>query len=647
MQRAILRAHDNHLQIQNLRALSLSSTSTLGISGNSVRRNHASNEIAFLGVSETTKPDGHALVQMIRNCMTQAHTSYGEQLHCYVLQSGFSSNVFVSTALVSFYAKMVSLEDARKVFEEMPQRNVVSWNTMISGYAHSGKLQKALSFFLELNKSEILADAYSCTPALAACGQLRLLRLGMSIHSRIVMYGLESSVVVGNCLIDMYGKCCSVEDAIRVFHGLVEKDVISWNSVIAASARNQRLEQAFAYIYQMPCPDTISYNELINGVAQFGNIDEAIDILRSIPNPDSSSWNSIISGYMVRNRTWEALGFFTQMHAKGVIMDVFTFSSILSGIARVSSITWGTSIHCCTVKHGLVASTIIGSALISMYSKCGQVRDAEILFRSLPSKNIVTWSTIISGFAHNGESDKVIQYFEGLQGEKELRPDDITFVNLLAACSHNKMPLEQAYKYFSRMINEYGIEPTPEHLASMIRLMGHDGEVARAKKMIYELGFGSCKSVWKALLGACDECGNLEVAKVAAAKMVELGGDDDFGTANISYSPVSVSDKVAAEDDINFVENNFHDDSKEEEAEKSYQNDALVVKDGGNLKHSSSSRTRSSILIGELKTSGVVEHLSNLPLMKGKDDEKKYCGLRCVCWWSCFMFALSTGRRPS
>ena len=529
MQRALFRAFENHIQTQNLLPLSLFSTSTLSISVSSVRRNHTGNEIAFWAVSETAIPDGHALVKMIRECIVQGQTSYGEQLHCSVLQSGFASNVFISTALVSFYAKMVSLDDARTLFDEMPHRNVVSWNTVISGYVHSGKLQKALSFFLELNKSEIQADAYSFTPALAACGQLRLLHLGMSMHARILIYGLESSAVVANCLIDMYGKCCSVEDAIRVFHGLVEKDVISWNSVIAATARNQRLEQAFAYVYQMSRPDAISYNELINGVAQFGNIDEAIDILRSIPNPNSSSWNSIISGYVARNRTWEALAFFTQMHAKAVIMDEFTFSSILSGIARVSSTTWGTSIHCCTIKHALVTSTIIGSALISMYSKCGRVRDAEMLFHSLPNKNIVTWSTMISGFAHNGESVKVIQYFEGLKGEKDLRPDNITFVNLLAACSHNKVPLEQAYTYFSCMTNEYGIEPTPEHLASMIRIMGHHGEVATAKKMIHELGFGSCKSVWKALLGACDECGNLVVAEVAAAKMVELGGADDFG----------------------------------------------------------------------------------------------------------------------
>lgn len=473
-------------------------------------------------------------MQKIRNCTINGHICQGEQLHCYVLRSGFTSNVFVSTALIAFYAKLVSLEDAHKLFVEMPQPNVVTCNTMISGYVHSGKLHKALYFFLDLCKSYIRADAYSFTSALAACGQLSLLQLGMSIHLRIVTYGLESSVVVANCLIDMYGKCSSVEDAVRVFDELIDKDVISWNSIIAASARNQITELASAYFSQMPCPDTISYNELINGIAQFGNIDEAIEILRNMPGPNSSSWNAIITGYVVRNRPWEALKFFTQMHTNAVPTDEYTFSSILSGVSCLSSLKWGSLLHCCTIKHGLIASTIIGSALIGMYSKCGQVKNAEMLFHSLPSKNIVTWSSMISCFAHNGESHKVVQYFEELKGVKGLKPDDITFVNLLAACTHNKMPLEKGYEYFTSMIKEYGIEPRPEHLGSLIRLMGHHGEVSRAEKMIYELGFESRSSVWRALLGACGTCGNLEVAKVAAAKVTELKGDDEFGYVVLS-----------------------------------------------------------------------------------------------------------------
>ncbi|XP_021856640.2 putative pentatricopeptide repeat-containing protein At5g47460 [Spinacia oleracea] len=536
MQRTLFRALENHFQNYNLFLLSPSSTSKTPISF--TRRNHTHDTgVEFSGVRETirweTNPDGFTLVQMIRNCINHRYVSHGKQLHCYALQSGFASNVYVNTALVSFYAKVVSLDDAHKLFDEMSQPNVVSWNSIISGYVHSGNLYKALSLFLELNQSDLLPDAYSFTSALAACGQLSLLLLGMSIHSRIILYGLESSVVVANCLIDMYGKCSSDDGAIHVFNELKYKDVISWNTVIAACARNRRLELASDYFYQMPYPDTVTYNEMINGISQFGDIDEAIKILKSMPNPNSSSWNAIISGYVVKNRAWEALNFFTQMKARSVVMDEFTYSSILSGIACISALRWGTLLHCCVIKQGLVTSMMIGSALVDMYSKCGQVKDAEMLFQFMPRKNIVTWNALISGLANNGESHKVVQYFEELKDAKGLKPDDITFVNVLAACSQCQMPLERAYEYLISMNDDYGIKPKPNHLASIIRLMGHHGQLCKAESMIYELGFGSCPSVWRALLGACGACGDLDVAKVAAAKLRRLE-DNEVGYVILS-----------------------------------------------------------------------------------------------------------------
>ncbi|XP_057976884.1 putative pentatricopeptide repeat-containing protein At5g47460 [Malania oleifera] len=492
----------------------------------------SSNDMALFEASGLlnagTKPNGRALVYLIRASSTLGYLSYGQQLHCYVLRSGFCSNVFVSTVLIGFYVKFELLSDAHKVFDEIPEPSVVSWNSLISGYVQSGRCVKALNLFLQLVRSELRADPFSFTAALAACGQVSLLQPGMSIHSKVVKLGLEWSVFIGNCLIDMYGKCGYVEEAIQAFNKMVDKDIISWNSVIAACARNQRLEQAFFFFHEMANPDTISYNELISGIAQFGNMEDAIKILSNMPNPNSSSWNSVITGYVNRAQPWEALEFFSEMHSKDVEMDQFTFSSILSGSAGLSALTWGILIHCCTMKYGLDTRIVVGSALIDMYSKCGRVKIAESIFQLLPRKNLITWNAMISGFAHNGNSAMVIQLFEQLKKVRDLKPDGITFLNVLLACWDNQMPLHTAMKYFESMIKDYGIGPMAEHCSSMIRLMGQGGEVWRAQKMIYELGFGSCGIVWSALLGACGACGNLEVAEVAAAKVIELEGNDEF-----------------------------------------------------------------------------------------------------------------------
>lgn len=405
---------------------------------------------------------------------------------------------------------------------------------MISGYVHSGKFRKALNLFLELERSNICSDSYSFTAVLSVCGQLNLVRFGKLVHSRIVKFGVECSTFVANCLIDMYGKCNHVEDAIKIFDEMWSKDTFSWNSVIGASARNQRIEQAFGFLNRMPNPDTISYNEMINGIAQFGNMEQAIEILSTMPNPNSSSWNSILTGYVNRNRPRNALEFFRKMHSNGIRMDEFTFSSILSGIARLGAFTSGVLIHCCVAKHGFDESVVVGSGLIDMYLKCGQVNTAEFLFESLPDKNLVTWNAMISGYAHNENLTKVIQVFEQLKHAKDLQPDGITFLNVLSACWHNKTPLEVASLYFESMIRDYEIDPTVEHCSCIIRLMGHEGEVRRAEGMIKRLGFESCGGVWRALLAACGVCGDIEVAETAARKVIDLEGDGEFVHVMIS-----------------------------------------------------------------------------------------------------------------
>ncbi|KAG4403875.1 hypothetical protein AAZX31_01G195000 [Glycine max] len=342
---------------------------------------------------------------------------------------------------------------------------------------------------------------------------------------------MDDGTVVANCLIDMYGKCGFVERAVQVFSQTIEKDVISWNSVIAASANNGHIELAYKFLHLMPNTDTVSYNGLINGIAQFGNVEVAVQVLSSLPSPNSSSWNSVITGFLDTNRAREALDMFRKMHLRKVEMDEFTFSIILNGIACLSALTWGMLIHCCTIKCGLDASVVVGSALIDMYSKCGQVKNAESIFlHALPNKNLVSWNAIMSGYARNGDSAGVIHLFKLLKMERDVKPDCITFLNLnlISVCSHSEIPFEVAIRYFESMIDEYKIAPSIEHCCSMIRLMGQKGELWRAERLILELGFESCGVVWRALLGACGTQADLQVAEIAAAKVIEMDRDEDY-----------------------------------------------------------------------------------------------------------------------
>lgn len=480
------------------------------------------------------KPSAFGLVQLIRIATDLVCHKFGQQLHSYALRSGYFSHIYVSTSLITFYVRRQSFTDAHKLFVEIPQPNVVSWNTLISGYVHAGQFRKALSFFTRLERSDICADAFSFTSAMAACAQLSLLKLGSSIHSKTVKLGMANDTVVANCLIDMYGKCGSAEHAVCLFSEIIDKDTISWNSVIAASANNGNFGLAYKFLQLMPKPDTISFNGLINGIAQAGNIEDAVWILSTMPCPNSSSWNSIITGFVNRNRVRESLDMFNKMHSRNVQMDEFTLSVILNGIAGLSALTWGMLIHCCTIKCGVDTSVVVGTALIDMYSKCGRVNDAKSIFIILPNRNLVSWNAMISGYARNGDFAQVISLFELLKMERDTKPDGITFLNLISACSHHEIPFEAAIGYFEAMINEYGIAPSTEHCCSMIRLMGQKGELSRAERMIQELGFESCGVVWRGLLGACVTQEDLQVAEIAAAKVIELERDEDYVYVSLS-----------------------------------------------------------------------------------------------------------------
>jgi len=474
------------------------------------------------------KPSALALVDLIRTATDLCCHKFGQQIHSYAIRSGYHhSNIYVSTSLIKFYVKLHFFTHAHNLFVEIPHPNVVSWNTSISGYVHAGQFKKALSLFTKLERSQVCADTFTFTSAMVACAQLSLLKLGSSIHSKTVRLGMDNNTIVANCLIDMYGKCGSVERVIRIFSDIADKDVISWNSVIAACANNGNIGLGFKFLQLMPNPDVVSYNGLINGIAQAGKIEDAVRILSTMSCPNSSSWNSVITGFVNRSRVPEALEMFGKMHLRNLQMDEFTFSIILNGIASLSALTWGMLIHCCTVKYGLDSSVVVGSALIDMYSKCGQVNDAESIFNVLSNRNLVSWNAMIYGYARNGDSAQAISLFELLKMERDTKPDGITFLNVISACSHSQIPFEAGIRYLDDMINEYGIAPSIKHCCSMIRLMGQKGELSRAQKMIHELGFESCGVVWRSLLAACGTQEDLQVAATAAAKVIELERNED------------------------------------------------------------------------------------------------------------------------
>ena len=481
-------------------------------------------------LNDGDKPDdtSSVMVHLLRVSGNHGYVSLCRQLHGYVVKHGYVSETRLSNSLMRFYKTSDSLEDAHRLFDEMPDPDVISWNSLVSGYVQSGRLQEGLCLFLDLERSNVFPNEFSFTAALAACARLKISWLGACIHSKIVKLGMEKgNVVVGNCLIDMYGKCGSMDDAVLVFRHMEEKDTVSWNAIVASCSRNRKLELGLWFFHQMPNPDTVTYNELIDAFVKSEDFNSAFQILSCMPNPNSSSWNTILTGYVNSEQSREATQFFTKMHSYGVRLDEYSLSIVLAAIAALAVVPWGRVIHSCGLKLGLDSRVVVASALIDMYSKCGMLKQAELMFWTMPRKNLIAWNAMIYGYARNGDSTEAIKLFSQLKQERFLKPDGITFLNLLAVCSHCEVPMELTLGYFEMMVNEYGIKPRVEHCCSLIRAMARRGDIWQAKKVIQEFGFGFDGVAWRALLGACSAGKDLKAAKAVAGKIVVLGEVDE------------------------------------------------------------------------------------------------------------------------
>ncbi|CAN6910005.1 unnamed protein product [Brassica oleracea] len=412
--------------------------------------------------------DASVLVHLLRVSRNHGYVSLCRQLHGYVVKHGFVSESRLSNSLMRFYKGSDSLEDSHKVSDEMPEQDTISWNSLVSGYVQSGRLEEGLSLFLELHRSDVFPNEFSFTASLL-CTTENLAARSMHLLRDCETWHGERQCRCGTQSIGM--------SSLLPAQGTINLSLGLW------------------FFHQTPNPDTVTYNELINAFAKAGDFNNAFQILKSVR------------------------------------LDEYSLSIVLAAIAALAVVPWGSLIHSCALKLGLDSRVVVASALIDMYSKCGMLKQAELMFWTMPRKNLIAWNAMISGYARTDDSTEAIKLFSRLKQERFLKPDRITFLNLLAVCSHCDVPLELTLGYLEMMINEYGIRPSVEHCCSLIRAMAQRGEIWQAKMVIQEFGFGFDGVAWRALLGACSAGKDLRAAKAVAAKMVVLGGvdEDEYG----------------------------------------------------------------------------------------------------------------------
>lgn len=386
------------------------------------------------------------------------------------------------------------LNQAHRLFDEMPLRNVDSWNAILSGYYRGRDPSQVYRLLREMGRSGCALNEYTVSMVITAFLGSKFSPLVPQIHAFVLHLGLESRFAMASTLISGYMDIGSVEEAERVFHMMPTKNGISWTSLL--------------------------HGYIING---------CIDKARSMFNTTRESernvyiWTVMINGYVKCRKFWEAMMLFIAMINSGGVPNHFTYSSVLRACALTSSLLLGQQVHARVMKFGMPDSVVLLTSLIDMYAKCGDIEGASGVFQNMQHKNTASWNSIIGGLARHGLGMMAFETFNRMI-ENGIVPDNVTFVNVLYACVHGGLVYE-GEAYFKSMKVKYGIEAELEHYACMVDLYGKVGELEKAERLIKEMPIEPDVVVWGAFIGACAMHSNWKLSEFAVEGIERLKKD--------------------------------------------------------------------------------------------------------------------------
>ncbi|XAR64700.1 hypothetical protein NMG60_11008482 [Bertholletia excelsa] len=467
-----------------------------------------------------------SLAALISYCIKSQNLKLGRLIHSHLIKTGLVLNVFLTNRLITVYTKCNSLVGARKAFEDLPIKNIHSWNTMLSAYSqmgcfdkahnmldeipepnlvsynslissltHSGFYRESLRVFRRMQKeySYLVMDEFTLVGVVGSCACLSALELLRQIHGVAVVIGVTFNVTVCNAMIDAYGKCAAPDVSFLIFNRMVGRSVVSWTSMVVAYTRASRLADACQIFNQMPNKNTVSWTALIAGFAQNGCGGEAVDL-------------------------------FVQMQEENVQPNAFTYVSVLSACADLALLDKGKELHGHLIRSNYVSDTFnvfIFNALIDMYCKCGDMKSAVRLFDRMPEKDVVSWNSLITGFAQNGNGDESLVLFQKMI-DIGTKPNHVTFLGVLSGCNHAGL-VNKGFQILHSMEKDYAMVPRSEHYAILVDLLGRKNRLEEAVELIERFPdrFNQI-GMWGALLGASRMHGNLKLASRAHDALLEL-----------------------------------------------------------------------------------------------------------------------------
>lgn len=497
---------------------------------------------------------------VIKSCTCLLAHEEGLKAHARLLKCGLDSDQFVGNSLIAMYSKFGMVGDAEKVFDEMPVRDIVSWNSMIDGYVLNGEGRKALSCFrdvpVSLSKKH---DRFGIMGVLAACSLEASSKSGREVHCYMIRNGLENDIRVEISLLDMYCKCHNMSSAEKVFHRISIKPVFAWNSLIGGYSLNQQHDTAISCLNEMLCenaePDAVTMINLLPSCAKnesisVGKMIHAYSIRKGLlphmylktalidmygkcgelrlaqllynrmSEHNLVSWNTMLSAYMKKGMHQRAIKLFVELLNEFVEPDLYTTSTIIPAYTALASLRDGKQIHSYVVRMGFSDNVVVSNSITYMYARSGDLKSSREVFDRTTEKDLITWNTIMMGYGIHGHGKAALDLFS-LMKAKGIRPNERTFVSVLTACSVSGLT-EEGWMLFKSMKEDYGILPRTEHYGCMVDLLGRTGDLDETLRFIDNMPIAPSATIWGSLLTASRNNNNLEVAELAAKKISEI-----------------------------------------------------------------------------------------------------------------------------
>ncbi|XP_078429268.1 putative pentatricopeptide repeat-containing protein At3g08820 [Wolffia australiana] len=431
------------------------------------------------------------------------------------------------------------------------------WNSEIRSLMESSTGTHFMALFKEMVAGGAPPATSTFSLILRGLARNGSIKLGESVHGRILKTGFAGDRIAGTALLDFYAKIGRLDSASRQFEEISDKDVVTrnamiaalcnsgflqearqvfdgmpertsatWNSIISGYCKKNKVEEAREVFDQNPTKDVISWNAMIDGYCKAGRLAAAAELFEAMgEGKNVVSWNTMITGYVHHRQFAAALELFRSMQAAGPPPTAATMVPLLSACAHLGALDMGRWVHGYVQNRRLRIDVFLGNALVDMYCKCGAIDVALKVFRGLPERNVFCWNSLISGLGMQGEGEKAMELFVEMQERERIRPDAVTFVGLLSGLSHSGM-VGHGRRLFSEMATVYGVQPGVEHFGCLVDLLGRAGLLEEAMEVMETMPVKANSVIWGSLLRACKIRGDAGLSEVVARRLLEIDPGD-------------------------------------------------------------------------------------------------------------------------